>query len=78
MTLSMKICVGSMSVFFRDIPLLLQGGLLTLKTNETIQSPPNQKEPTLLWVGSLLLEDSWTAENGYYRCCQEKNVDTKP
>ena len=44
--------------------------------NNTI--PNNQKEPTLLWVGSLLLEDSWTAENGYYRCCQEKNVDTKP
>lgn len=28
----MKIRVGSMSVFFRDIPLLLQGGLLTLQT----------------------------------------------
>ena len=46
--------------------------------NQTIQSPPTQKEPTLLWVGSLLSEDSWTAKNGYYRCCQEKNVDTKP
>lgn len=44
----MKIRVGSMSMFFRDIPLLLQGGLLTLQTIETIQSPPNQKEPTLL------------------------------
>ena len=33
----MKIRVGSMSVFFRDIPLLLQGGLLTLQTIETIQ-----------------------------------------
>lgn len=44
----MKICVGSMSVFFREIPLLLQGGLLTLQTIETKQSPPNQKEPTLM------------------------------
>ena len=32
-----------MSVFFRDIPLLLQGGLLTLKTIETIQSPTTKK-----------------------------------
>ncbi len=40
--------VDSMSMFFRDIPLLLQGGLLMLQTIETKQSPPNQKEPTLL------------------------------
>lgn len=39
----MKIRVGSSSVFFRNIPLLLQGGLLTLQTNETIQSPTTKK-----------------------------------
>lgn len=43
----MKIRVDSMSVFFRDIPLLLQGGLLTLQTIETTQSPTTKKSQPL-------------------------------
>ena len=39
----MKIRVGSMSAFFRVLPLLLQGGLLTLQTIETIQSSTTKK-----------------------------------
>lgn len=39
----MKIRVGSMSVFFRVLPLLKRNNLLTLQTNETIQSPTTKK-----------------------------------
>lgn len=39
----MKIRVGSMSAFFRDIPLLLQGGLLTLQTIKQNNPHPTKK-----------------------------------
>lgn len=39
---------SSMSAFFRDIPLLLQGGWLTLQLSNKTTVTPNQKEPTLL------------------------------
>lgn len=41
-------CVGSMSVFFRVLPLLKRNKLLTLQTIKQNNSNTHQKEPTLL------------------------------
>lgn len=48
----MKICVGSMSVFFREIPLLLQGGLLTLQTikQNNSNNQPKRANPYVSWL----------------------------
>lgn len=48
----MKIRVGSMSVFFRDIPLLLQGGLLMLQTikQNNSNTHPKRANPFVSWL----------------------------
>lgn len=47
----MKIRVGSMSAFFRDIPLLLQGGLLTLQTiKQNNPQQPKRANPFVSWL----------------------------
>lgn len=48
----MKIRVGSMSAFFRDIPLLLQGGLLMLQTikQNNSNTHPERANPFVSWL----------------------------
>lgn len=47
----MKIRVGSMSAFFREIPLLLQGGLLTLQTiKQNNHQQPKRANPFVSWL----------------------------
>lgn len=48
----MKICVGSMSVFFRVLPLLKRNSLLTLQTikQNNSNNQPKRANPYVSWL----------------------------